>query len=93
MTVAKKRRRGTVLDAPMATTCAGEVLFNVTHLDGMNDLIASIEKLVPPGQQLFVGVVVPIELRARVVKELDDAVVDVVGRVGTKLQRRRGAPP
>jgi len=81
------------LDAPMATTCAGEVLFNVTHLDGMNDLIASIEKLVPPGQQLFVGVVVPIELRARVVKELDDAVVDVVGRVGTKLQRRRGAPP
>ena len=91
MTVAK--RRGTVLDAPMATTCAGEVLFNVTHLDGMNDLIASIKKLVPPGQQLFVGVVVPIELRARVVKELDDAVVDVVGRVGTKLQRRRGAPP
>ena len=69
-------------DAPMAITSDGRLVINVTHLNGMARVIATAEKLVPERSQLFVGLVVPRELRRKLVKELDDSLADVAGRVG-----------
>jgi hypothetical protein len=82
------KKRSKVSDAPMAVTSAGETVVNVTHLNGMARVIAAVEKLVAPGQQFFVGVVVPDEMNGTLLKEVDDAIVDVVGRVGVKINVR-----
>jgi len=87
------KRRGKLSDAPMAVTSAGELAIGVTHLNGMSRVIGAVEKLVPPGQQLFVGVVVPRELRGTLMKELDDALMDVVGRFGPILKASPSSSP
>ena len=88
-----KKVRVTVSDAPMAVLSSGEVALSVTHLDGMAQLIAKIEKLVPVGHEVFIGLVVPRELRTRLIKELDDSVADVIGRVGTLITGTTLAAP
>jgi hypothetical protein len=51
---AKKKPSSTrvaVSDAPLAVLNDGSLAINLTHLDGMADLVKKIEKLVPSGRQ------------------------------------------
>jgi len=86
-----RKQRSKLSDAPIAITSAGELTVGVTHLNGMSDVIAAAGKLVPPGHRVFVGVIVPEGLRATLMKEVDDALMDVAGRFGTLLKASSSA--
>ncbi len=89
----KPLKKPSLSDAPLAITSDGRLVINVTHLDGTTALIAAIERLVPSGIQVFVGLVVPGELHGKLLKELDDSLADVAGRVGVKLTEASPAGP
>ena len=84
---ASKRPR--IVDAPMAITSAGDVVVNVTHLDGMTDVLDAVHQIVPRGCKVFVGVVVPQNDRARIVRELGDALAELACRIGGRLVRAK----
>jgi hypothetical protein len=87
MTVAKKRR-GTVSDAPMATTCAGEVLFNLTHLAPGGAVLDAARMLIAEGHTIFIGVTLPRKVRPELLRDVHDVLADAVGRSAPKLRRR-----
>ena len=89
------KKMGSFVDAPTALASDGSLMVNVTHLLNDDPLVA-LRQLLKDGHQLFVGVVVPGELRGRLLKEVDDSLADVVGRVGVKLTEasaRSSGPP
>jgi hypothetical protein len=79
-----------VSTAPMGVTSAGEILVNAYQLAVGNDLSAAIEAAKASGLPVFVGLVVPSRGRARLLKDVDDAAADVVGRLGPHLPDRKG---
>jgi hypothetical protein len=83
------RRRPRVLNAPIALASDGKVVVNAAQLASivdLNDLLACANATSLP---IFVGVAIPPGLRGRFVREFDDAVADVVGRLGARVARRR----
>jgi hypothetical protein len=77
----------------MAVTSAGELLVNAQQLGVTNDLDAVVEVAKASGLPMFVGVVVPRKLMRTVLRDVDNATADIVGRLGVELvtpdQRRR----
>ncbi len=76
------RRRSTLSTAPMAVTSAGDVLVNACQLTIGNGLSGAIEVARASGLSIFVGVAVPARLRRQLARDVDDALCDVVGRLG-----------
>jgi hypothetical protein len=77
--------RTRVVQAPMAVTSDGMIVVNATHLAVEPTLDAAIRYAKESGHDVFVGVVVPRGLRDEFVREVDDALADVVGRLGPRL--------
>jgi hypothetical protein len=77
------------MDAPIAVASDGTIIVNATHLDAGTDPIAAVRRLLDEGHEIFVGVVVPNNLRRELLRDVDDAAADLVGRLGAKLGRRR----
>ena len=73
--------------APMAVASDGALLVNAHALTNKDGLAAAIEIAKKSGLGVFVGVVVPQQMRARLLKNIDDALADVVGRLGSALIR------
>ena len=69
----------------MAVASDGAVLVNAHQLAVKDDLAAVVECAEESGLDVFVGVMVPAEMRANVMRNLDDALADVVGRIGERL--------
>lgn len=87
-TTKKPKRGGKLVDAPMALASDGTLLLNVAHLDGMANVVAAVQRLLDDGHQVFVGVAVPARLRRELLRDVEDAAADVVGRLGPRLRRR-----
>ena len=83
-------RRAALIDAPMAIASDGSVLVNLTHLDSSGDVIEDARRLMRDGHQVFIGVALAPGMRRLVMGELEDALADVVGRVGARLIGPRG---
>lgn len=84
----KTTKKAKLVDDPIAITSGGQLLLNVTHLDGMADAVAAVRRLLDEGHQVFVGIAVPVGLRRQLRRDIDDATADVVGRLGPRLRRR-----
>jgi hypothetical protein len=89
------RRPTKVNTAPMAVASDGSLIVNAYQLAVGDDLAAVTEVARKSGLLVFVGVVVPERLRRDLMRDLDDAMADVVGRPGPRLARyrRSGAAP
>lgn len=77
------------IDAPLAVTSDGRVLFNVLHVVNDADLGEALRAVMQDGHQVFVGIAVPDHLAAEVRRDLDDAAADIVGRLGVRVMRRQ----
>ena len=83
------RRFPKLQDAPMAVASSGEVLVNITHvLDDVHDPAAAVQQLVLEGHGYFIGIAVPGGLRRELLRGVDDAAADIVGRLGPAIRRR-----
>jgi hypothetical protein len=69
----------------MAITSDGAIIVNTHQLTNKNSLAAAVEAATKSGLGVFVGVVVPNRLRKSVFLDIDDALSDVVGRLGPRL--------
>jgi len=78
-----------LVDAPMAVLSDGTVVFNVTHLGYGDDPLEAVRQLIEEGHEIFVGVVLPRELRHELRRDLHDVLADAVGRAGPKFRQRR----
>ncbi len=78
-------RRATISMAQMAVASDSGVLVNVAQLTTSDSLAAILKLAERTGLHVFVGVVVPERLRKRVLRDVHDALADVVGRLGPKL--------
>ena len=74
-----------VLDAPIALASDGTLLVNVAQLSPGTVLDEILRYAEVTGLPIFIGVAVPGRLYKRFVRELDDAVADVVGRLGPRV--------
>ncbi len=81
------KRKGKVLDAPMAITSDGTVLLNVTHLKN-GDALEAARELLAEGHEVFVGIAVPGQLRGELLRGIEDGAADLLGRIGPKLRQR-----
>ena len=84
------RRRSKVSMAPLAITSAGEIVVNAYQLAMKDELHAAIEVAKLTRLPVFVGVVLPARLHPKILRDVDDAAADIVGRLGPKLLKRRG---
>lgn len=80
-----KRCQTKVAMAPLGLASDGSIIVNANQLGTATNLDAVIGYARATGLPVFVGVVVPGELRRRVLGDVDDALADVVGRLGPKL--------
>jgi hypothetical protein len=71
--------------APMAVASDGTVIVNAIQLGSKTDLAAVVGYARDTGLEVFIGIVVPTRLRGWVLRNLDDALADVGGRLGPKL--------
>jgi hypothetical protein len=78
-------RHAKVSTAPMAIASDGAVLVNAAQLTTSGAIAAIVEVAQSTGLDVFVAVVVPERLRVRVLRDVDDAATDIVGRLGAKL--------
>jgi hypothetical protein len=69
----------------MAITSDGAILVNAHALTNTDSLDAAIEIVKKSGLVVFVGVVVPQRMHRRLLKDIDNATADVVGRIGPHL--------
>lgn len=69
----------------MVIASDGSIIVNAHQLTTKNGLAAAIEVATKSGLGVFVGVVVPNRLRKSVFLDIDDALSDVVGRLGPRL--------
>ena len=81
----RKKRAPRIVDAPMAVTSAGGLLVNLAHLVPPGDVLRALQKLVPRGCEVFVGVVVPERERASLAKDIEDAASELACRMGGRL--------
>ena len=81
------RRRGKLLDPPMAITSDGQPLLNITHLDEAADPVAVVGRLLAEGHAVFIGVAVPARYRKRLAKDIEGAAAEIVCRIGGRLGR------
>jgi hypothetical protein len=79
------RRPPRVSMAPMAVASDGALAVNAAQLTTSGSLAAIVELAERTGLDVFVGIVVPSRLRGRVLDDVDDALADVVGRLGPKI--------
>jgi hypothetical protein len=79
---------GAILDAPMAITSDGKVLFNVTHLfdEGPSE---AMKIALDAGLSVFVGVAVDRMTAKQLVADLDDGLAEIVARRASQVRRRR----
>jgi hypothetical protein len=77
----------------MAVTSFGEIVVNAHQLAVGKNLAAAVDVARKSGLLVFVGVVVPGRLLPRVLRDVDDALADVVGRWGPRLSRQRRRRP
>jgi hypothetical protein len=86
----KKRTRkpGVIVDAPMAITSDGKVLFNVTHLFD-EDAADAFHIALDAGLPVFVGVAVDRVTAKQLVADLDDGLAEIVARRASQVRRRR----
>jgi hypothetical protein len=82
------RPRARVVQAPMAVASDGGFMVNAVQLTIGNDLDAVVRVARETGLPVFVGLIVPARLRRRILRDIDDAAADVVGRVGSRLQEQ-----
>ncbi len=82
--VVTRRKRPYIVQAPMAVASDGSILVNAAQLVVADDLDA-VRAALATRLPVFGGVAVPPELRARFVREADDGLADVVGRLGPRL--------
>jgi hypothetical protein len=80
---------GKVIDVPLAVASDGRIVVNVTHLDLDPTEPDLVRRLINEGHVVFLGVV-PRELRRELARETEDALADVVGRVGWRVMKRDG---
>jgi hypothetical protein len=83
-------RQPRVSKAPLAVTSDGDVAVNTYQLSVGRGLAAVIEVAKKSEGELFVGAIVPGRMRAVLLKDIDDVLADVVGRLGPHLMKRRG---
>lgn len=83
------RRRPHLSTAPMAIASDGSAVVNAYQFAREDHLEAVVEAARATGLPVFVGVVVPARLVPRVLRDVDDALADVVGRLGPRLVRPR----
>jgi len=83
------RRPPRVSTAPMAVASDGGVLVNAAQLTTSDSLAAIVKVAERTGLGVFVGILVPARLQRGVLRDVDDALADVVGRLGPKLVRSR----
>jgi hypothetical protein len=75
----------------MTLASDGSIVVNALQLGlGEKNIEAMLPNARAAGLSIFIGVVVPRRLRGRFVRGADDALADVVGRLGPKLARTRG---
>jgi hypothetical protein len=77
----------------MALASDGSILVNAAQLTTKDDLAAVVECARASGLPVFVGVIVPDRLRKEVLRDLDDAAADIVGRLGARLAPKRSRRP
>jgi hypothetical protein len=79
-------RPSKVSTAPMAVASDGALLVNAYQLTATGDDLATVvEAAKKSGLVVFVGIAVPQHLRGRVLRDLDDGLADIVGRLGPRL--------
>lgn len=81
-----------LIDVPLALASDGTMLVSITHLEQIDDVAAVIARLIGEGHRLFIGVAVPGALRAKLLRDVDDGLADVVGRLGVRVLRRPRRP-
>ncbi len=77
---------------PMAVASDGTVIVNAGQLTTSGSLAAIIKLAESTGLAVFVGVIIPAHLRGRVLDVVDDALADVVGRLGPKITGASSSP-
>ena len=82
-----KKLRG-LIDAPMAITSDGKVLFNVAHLFDESPRDA-LKIALEAGLPVFVGVAVDPVTAKQLVADLDDGLAEIVARRASAVRRRR----
>lgn len=70
-------------------TSDASIIVNANQLGTATDLDAVVRYARATGLPVFVGVVVPVGLVPGVLRDVDDALADVVGRLGPRLVRSR----
>ncbi len=73
----------------MAVASDGTILVNAAQLTMSGTLASVVEVARESGLEMFVGVVVPERLLPRVLRDVDDAAADIVGRLGPALVQGR----
>jgi hypothetical protein len=86
-----KRKLGVTVDAPMAITSDGKVLFSVSHL--FEECPSEAMKIaLDAGLPVFVGVAVDRVTAKQLVADLDDGLAEIVARRASAVRRRRPGP-
>jgi len=75
---------------PMGVASDGGIIVNAHALTNKDGLDAVVEIATKSGLGLFVGVVVPPRVHRRLLRDIDDATADVVGRLGPRLVKGGG---
>jgi hypothetical protein len=87
------KQKPKILDAPMAFTSGGEVLVNIAHLTFNPEILAAVGALLEVvDADIYVGIAIPGRLRRVVRRDVRDACVDVVGRLGPALTLGKPRP-
>ena len=80
-----RRRRVRIVEAAAALASDGTILINANQL-GMGSTLAEIVAYAEAtGLPIFVGVALAPSSAGWIIRELDDGVADVVGRLGSRI--------
>jgi hypothetical protein len=82
-------RKAGVVQAPLAAASDGTLLVNAAHLATKVSLAAAVRVARESGLPIFIGVALPPARAGEMMPEIDDALADVVGRLGPSLMPRR----
>jgi hypothetical protein len=74
----------------MALASDGTLLLNIAMTHGPDAPEALLERALARGGKVFIGVALPGRHRARLLHDIDDAALDVAGRIGPATIRPRG---
>jgi hypothetical protein len=85
----RRQRRMSVVAAPMAVASDGNIIVNTMQLGPDTRLDDALAQAKATGLPVFVAVAIPKSMKEQFVREIDDALADVVGRLGPRIARRR----